>query len=477
MEALHTPTIMISSFATLVVFAVFFALASRQERNSLELRLWSCAFLVAALGFTLLALRGPDYSFVAVSLGNALAVLGIAMIWLGLRAFDNQPLKIASALAGPALWLLVTSFSDYVQSNVTTRIVLFSALIFIYSAMIAVEIFRSDNFRKLPSSYIVAFLFATHGLFYLVRIPLIFVWPLFGNTASGAEQPLWYQLLTFELFIHSLAGGFSFFALIKERTQYRYKLASETDALTGVQNRRAFMAKLEAYLATKPVEGALMYMDIDHFKAVNDRYGHAVGDKVLIECATVISQALGGRAFLARMGGEEFSACFRGRPVAGRSDRRRYPRCLRARARQGRKQHAFGNGQHRRRLCRQRAGSERASVVRRPRTLCGKGCREKLRLGHRQGRRCAVCIGASGPTGRTGAFPEKDRQRFDGALRLDASHLHQSVRRHDRRAGFLLAPSGRRVATRYQSAGLGHPAERRGRAMEVGRHPQPATPP
>nr|WP_281410704.1 GGDEF domain-containing protein [Ensifer oleiphilus] len=178
--------------------------------------------------------------------------------------------------------------------------------------MIAVEIFRSDNFRKLPSSYIVAFLFATHGLFYLVRIPLIFVWPLFGNTASGAEQPLWYQLLTFELFIHSLAGGFSFFALIKERTQYRYKLASETDALTGVQNRRAFMAKLDTYLATKPAEGALMYMDIDHFKAVNDRYGHAVGDKVLIECAAVISQAVGGRAFLARMGGEEFSACFPG---------------------------------------------------------------------------------------------------------------------------------------------------------------------
>ncbi|RDL48875.1 putative diguanylate cyclase YedQ [Ensifer sp. M14] len=312
MEALHTPTIMISSFATLVVFAVFFALASRQERNSLELRLWSCAFLVGALGFTLLALRGPGYSFVPVSLGNALAVLGLALIWLGLRAFDNQPLKIASALAGPMLWLLITSFSDYVQSSVTSRIVLFSALIFVYSAMIAVEIFRSDNFRKLPSSYIVAFLFATHGLFYLVRIPLIFVWPLFGNTASGAEQPVWYQLMTFELFLHSLAGGFSFFALIKERTQHRYKLASETDALTGVPNRRAFMAKLDAYLATKPAEGALMYMDIDHFKAVNDRYGHATGDKVLIECAAVISQAAGGRAFLARMGGEEFSACFPG---------------------------------------------------------------------------------------------------------------------------------------------------------------------
>ncbi len=312
MEALHTPTIMISSFATLVVFAVYFGLASLQERDSLELRLWSVAFLVAALGFTLLAFRGPDYSFIAVSLGNALAVLGLALIWLGLRAFDNQPMKVASALAGPALWLLVTGFSDFVQNDVTSRIVLFSVLIFVYSAMIAVEIFRSDNFRRLPSSYIVAFLFATHGLFYLVRIPLIFVWPLFGNTASAAEQPLWYQLLTFELFIHSLAGGFSFFALIKERTQYRYKLASETDALTGVRNRRAFMSSLETYLSTKPVQGALMYMDIDHFKSINDRHGHAVGDRVLVECAAVISRAVGGNAFLSRLGGEEFAACFPG---------------------------------------------------------------------------------------------------------------------------------------------------------------------
>ncbi len=55
-----------------------------------------------------------------------------------------------------------------------------------------------------------------------------------------------------------------------------------------------------------------MYMDIDHFKAINDRHGHAVGDKVLIECAAVISQAVGGKGFLSRMGGEEFAACFPG---------------------------------------------------------------------------------------------------------------------------------------------------------------------
>ncbi|MBD9510692.1 hypothetical protein IB265_28405 [Ensifer sp. ENS10] len=89
-DILHTPTIMLSSFATLVVFAVFFGLAWRQERKSLELLLWSSAFSIGAVGFVLLTLRGDGYNFVTISLGNALAVLALAMIWLGLRAFVRR---------------------------------------------------------------------------------------------------------------------------------------------------------------------------------------------------------------------------------------------------------------------------------------------------------------------------------------------------------------------------------------------------
>ncbi|MEI2298452.1 GGDEF domain-containing protein [Ensifer sp. MJa1] len=308
MGTLHTPTIMFSSFATLIIFGVFFGLAWWQERKSVELMLWSSAFFTGAFGFVLLALRGDGYQFVTISLGNALAVLALAMIWLGLRAFDNQPLKVVSALAGPAIWIAITYFSDHFRESVTSRIVLYSVLIFVYSTLVALEIFRSDNFRRLPSSYIVAFVFGSHGVFYLVRIPLVLLWPLTGNTASGAEQPLWYQFVTFELFLHCLAGGFVFFALVKERTQHRYKLASETDALTGVPNRRAFLAQFDAFLTT-PKGGALLYMDIDHFKAINDRFGHAAGDQVLMDFAEIAARTVPGGAIVARMGGEEFAAC------------------------------------------------------------------------------------------------------------------------------------------------------------------------
>ncbi len=78
MDILHTPTIMLSSFVTLVIFAAFFGFAWRQERKSLELLLWSLAFAIGAVGFVLLTLRGDGYNFITISLGNALAVLGLA---------------------------------------------------------------------------------------------------------------------------------------------------------------------------------------------------------------------------------------------------------------------------------------------------------------------------------------------------------------------------------------------------------------
>lgn len=76
---------------------------------------------------------------------------------------------------------------------------------------------------------------------------------------------------------------------------------SRTDALTGCANRRAALRLLSEWPAY-----ALMLVDLDHFKALNDRHGHAAGDQVLITAATLMRARLGPSAVLARWGGEEF---------------------------------------------------------------------------------------------------------------------------------------------------------------------------
>jgi diguanylate cyclase len=82
----------------------------------------------------------------------------------------------------------------------------------------------------------------------------------------------------------------------------------KTDPLTGTYNRRAFDEVIERLTKDNSTQFALVIFDIDDFKKVNDGYGHATGDKVLVEVAHELKEALRNKDFLARIGGEEFCA-------------------------------------------------------------------------------------------------------------------------------------------------------------------------
>ncbi|MGB3875968.1 MAG: GGDEF domain-containing protein [Shinella zoogloeoides] len=78
------------------------------------------------------------------------------------------------------------------------------------------------------------------------------------------------------------------------------------DALTGVLNRAAFMAGLDERNRAG-AHGGLLFLDIDHFKSVNDRFGHAAGDEALARVGTVLSGLSGDGDLVGRLGGEEFA--------------------------------------------------------------------------------------------------------------------------------------------------------------------------
>jgi diguanylate cyclase len=81
------------------------------------------------------------------------------------------------------------------------------------------------------------------------------------------------------------------------------KVLARTDELTGLPNRRRLIAELSAF---KDVEGALLLLDLDGFKPVNDRYGHEMGDRILRQVSQRFSRSLPSGAILARLGGDEF---------------------------------------------------------------------------------------------------------------------------------------------------------------------------
>ncbi|MGD9888820.1 MAG: GGDEF domain-containing protein [Halothiobacillaceae bacterium] len=110
----------------------------------------------------------------------------------------------------------------------------------------------------------------------------------------------------------SIVGAVVIFEDISERKRMEAQLQelAKTDALTGLHNRRYFLNRLEEGVARSKrfaETGCVIMLDCDHFKQVNDRYGHAVGDEVLQGLASILRQNMRQTDVIGRIGGEEFA--------------------------------------------------------------------------------------------------------------------------------------------------------------------------
>lgn len=97
-----------------------------------------------------------------------------------------------------------------------------------------------------------------------------------------------------------------------EHARQEAVVAATTDFLTGLPNRRAFVAAIDVAVATQQESFALAILDLNRFKTVNDTFGHAIGDRLLEEVATRLVKAVAGRGLVARLGGDEFGVLLPG---------------------------------------------------------------------------------------------------------------------------------------------------------------------
>ena len=104
-------------------------------------------------------------------------------------------------------------------------------------------------------------------------------------------------------------------ALDHEAIQQEMMRQARTDPLTGLLNRRAFREEILRHTARAEQEGApntLIFLDLDHFKTVNDRLGHEIGDRVLQRTATLLRETFRPSDLIARLGGDEFALWLNG---------------------------------------------------------------------------------------------------------------------------------------------------------------------
>jgi diguanylate cyclase (GGDEF)-like protein len=268
---------------------------------------WGGAHLLRAGSITLFGMYGSWPDMITIDLANAILLTSFAVTWTGARVFDGRrPLPVAM-IAGAVLWLLGTHFA-FTSDKMELRALVSAGIIAAYTWLTAAEFWRGRA-EPLVSRLPATFLLFAHGSLFLLRTPLSALLP--WSPTNQVFGSVWLTVLSSEALLFSISIAFILLAMAKERTEYRHKTASMVDQLTDIANRRGFLTECEEVArrqAEEPRLTAVLLADLDKFKSINDRFGHAVGDKVLQVFADTAGRTVRPSDVIGRLGGEEFAA-------------------------------------------------------------------------------------------------------------------------------------------------------------------------
>jgi diguanylate cyclase (GGDEF)-like protein len=277
-----------------------------QNTQIIAVAWWGFAHLLRSGSIVLFGMYGTVSEIISIDLANAILFTAFAMTYTGARVFDGRSVNPFALAGGAAVWLLA-SRTPYIFDSMDARILVSSGIITCYTWCTAYEFWRGRS-EPLVSRWPAIFMLFAHGALFLLRTPLTSILPWTNKDQLYAS--VWLTVLSFEALLFTISIAFILLAMAKERTELRHKTAALIDPLTGIANRRAFLesaAELFLRQGNSPRPTAVLLIDLDHFKSINDRFGHAIGDKILQTFAEATSAKLGPRDLIGRLGGEEFA--------------------------------------------------------------------------------------------------------------------------------------------------------------------------
>jgi diguanylate cyclase (GGDEF)-like protein len=306
--ALDIPTLFAVATCVTALLGVLLLFAWMQDRVR-ALAWWGCAYLIG--GFSVAIWSVESYLPLPTGTSNALLFIACGMIWNAARLFHGRPVLWGALAAGATLWLIACQWPEFVES-LPTRIVLSSFIIATYTFLTAVELW-SERRKHLLKRWPAIFVPMLHGAVFLAPIPLASVLPDDRGVLSLASG--WIAVFALEVMLYIVGTAFIVLVLAKERTVRIARDAASTDELTGLPNRRGFLQAAEMLVARqlqKQAPVSVLMFDLDHFKRINDRFGHAIGDAALRTFGTTASGNMRATDIVGRLGGEEFAAILPG---------------------------------------------------------------------------------------------------------------------------------------------------------------------
>ncbi|MFM2088424.1 MAG: hypothetical protein RLZZ237_3293 [Pseudomonadota bacterium] len=293
-----------STLMTLAMSVVVFSAQRSFPPHIQGLRDWGAGMLTLVVSSVLFALRGVVMPEILLPVANTLFLWGLGLMLVGTQKFYAV---VPSWRLFHALWLLgllVMLCWLVWRPDFAMRVAMMSFLIMALNLAQLLVIVRQGE-RHLSTAF-----FATLTLLQALSVLHRGITALRGGAGvdlvqGGAHHEVYLTVLA----LLTLLLPVGFMTVATRRLQLLLEQRSNLDPLTSVLNRRGFAevhARENARLQRRGLPLAVMSIDLDFFKAINDVHGHAVGDMVLVDVASVITAALRAGDAVARFGGEEF---------------------------------------------------------------------------------------------------------------------------------------------------------------------------
>lgn len=305
---LDTRTMIVMLIFSTLVSSLLMWLTQRRQQVGQGILVWALSYVAFSLAFLLMAIRSNTPALWSILAPNLLIFVSIGLMIEAVRRALELPVRVRQQtilLVGTVM----TAFTAVTVAGVSyqQRVNAISILLLpmgLYAAWILLRGSERDERAR-------RFL----GVIFLVIALLMLLRLLTGisgiHVSQGLHEVSWvHSAFYLTVFVIFYAMGIGFMLMARERLLQDLARRATTDALTGTYNRYAFEPIAETALAQidrRHLPVSLLMIDLDHFKAINDRHGHLIGDDVLRTVATLIRRELRAGDVLARYGGEELS--------------------------------------------------------------------------------------------------------------------------------------------------------------------------
>jgi diguanylate cyclase (GGDEF)-like protein len=290
-----------------VLFAVMLALVAVHAGTVKGARQWAFGTFLIGTSLGLSTLFEPPISVFMAALMPLLFGIGAGLLYNGIQAFKDQVCNYKIPAVVAILMVLNNVFLAAVYFKPQYRIVINLLIMSSVHAFCARALFIRVE-QPLRTAFLIGgTAFAIISLSSFLRIFDIALSPVetVHRYKAGAASPVMYMFVS----VAQMAMSFAFMLMINFRLVQNVNELASTDSLTGALNRRSLekfaLHQTELTLLSKK-SMAVMMIDIDHFKKINDQYGHPAGDHVLRSASELMKTMVRSSDLVARYGGEEF---------------------------------------------------------------------------------------------------------------------------------------------------------------------------